>query len=253
MSILDAYDPAREAVLEPSHAAAPVEGFPETVVVTFQPSLTQAAANWPGTRVLGHLPVFFQIPIYAIDYQGKTFGLYQTLLGSAASAGMMEEVIARGSRRFILFGSCGSLTRDLPDGHLIVPTAARRDEGVSYHYLPPEEDYIALDTAPRTAQVLTELGVPFVEGRTWTTDALYRETRRNVARRQTEGCLCVDMECAACAAVCQFRGVEFYQFLYTEDNLGGDFWDPGLLGKLPQDAKEAYFRLALELARRVTP
>lgn len=62
MSILDAYDPAREAVLEPSHAAAPVEGFPETVVVTFQPSLTQAAAGWPGTRVLGHLPVFFRSP-----------------------------------------------------------------------------------------------------------------------------------------------------------------------------------------------
>lgn len=230
-----------------------MEGFPETVVVTFQPSLTQAAAGWPGTRVLGHLPVFFQIPIYAIDYQGKTFGLYQTLLGSASSAGMMEEVIARGARRFILFGSCGSLSRDLPGGHLIVPTAARRDEGVSYHYLPPEGDYIPLDTAPRTARVLMELGVPFVEGRTWTTDALYRETRRNVARRQAEGCLCVDMECAACAAVCQFRGVEFYQFLYTEDNLGGDFWDPGLLGKLPQDAKEAYFRLTLELARRVTP
>ena len=253
MSILDAYDPAREAVLEPSHAAAPVEGFPETVVVTFQPSLTQAAANWPGTRVLGHLPVFFQIPIYAIDYQGKTFGLYQTLLGGAASAGMMEEVIARGARRFVLFGSCGSLTRDLPDGHLIVPTAARRDEGVSYHYLPPEGDYIPLDTAPRTAQVLTRLGVPFVEGPTWTTDALYRETRRNVARLQAEGCLSVGKECAACAAVCRFRGVEFYQFLYTEDNLGGDFWDPGLLGKLPQDAKEAYFRLALELARQVTP
>ena len=99
MSILDAYDPAREAVLEPSHAAAPVEGFPETVVVTFQPSLTQAAAGWPGTRVLGHLPVFFQIPIYAINYQDKTFGLSQTLLGSSASDRMIEEVIARGFRR----------------------------------------------------------------------------------------------------------------------------------------------------------
>ena len=62
--------------------------------------------------------------------------------------------------------------------------------------------------------------------------------------------MCQQCENPACAAVCQFRGVEFYQFLYTEDNLGGDFWDPGLLGKLPQDAKEAYFRLTLELARR---
>lgn len=253
MSILDAYDPVREAILEPSHAAAPVEGFPETVVVTFQPSLTLAAADWPETRILGHLPVFFQIPIYAIAYGEKTFGLYQTLLGGAASAAMMEEVIARGARRFILFGSCGALSRDLPGGHLIVPTAAHRDEGVSYHYLPPDEEEIPLETASRTARALTELGVPFVQGKTWTTDALYRETRRNADRRRTEGCLCVDMECASCAAVCRFRDVEFYSFLYTEDNLGGDFWDPGLLGRLPQDAKEAYFRLALELARRVTP
>lgn len=251
MSLFDAYDPDHSAVLAPTDAAEPIEGFPETVVITFQPSLTETAADWPGAEVLCAIPVFFQIPVYRVSYQGKEIAVYQTLMGGAASAAMLEEVIARGGRRFVLFGSCGSLARDLPGGHLIVPTAAYRDEGVSYHYLPAGEDYVPLDTAERTARILAELKVPCVKGRTWTTDALYRETRRNMARRKAEGCLCVDMECASLAAVCRFRGVEFYQFLYTEDNLGGEHWDPGLLGKLPQDAKEAYFKLALELAVRV--
>ena len=251
MSRWESYDPALDAVLNPADVAAPIADFPETVVVTFQPSLADAVAAWPGSEVLCTIPVFFQIPVYRVRYGGQDLAVYQTLMGGAVSAAMLEEVAARGGRRFLLFGSCGSLTQDLPGGHLIVPTAACRDEGVSYHYLPPEEDYVPLDTAERTAQVLEELQVPHVKGRTWTTDALYRETRRNVARRKAEGCLCVDMECASLAAVCRFRGLEFYQFLYTEDNLGGDAWDPGLLGKQPQDAKEAYLKLALELAIRV--
>lgn len=250
MSLFDAYDPDRGAVLSPADAASPIEGFPETVVVTFQPTLIDTAAGWPGSEVLCAIPVFFQIPVYRVRYGGRDLAVYQTLMGGAVSAAMLEEVAARGGRRFILFGSCGSLTKDLPAGHLIVPTAACRDEGVSYHYLPAGEDYVPLETAARTAQVLAELKVPYVTGKTWTTDALYRETRRNVARRKAEGCLCVDMECASLAAVCRFRGLEFYQFLYTEDNLAGESWDSGLLGKLPQDAKEAYFKLALELAVR---
>ena len=58
------------------------------------------------------------------------------------------------------------------------------------------------------------------------------------------------MECAALAAVCRWRGAAFHQFLYTEDNLGGEAWEPGLLGKLPETALD-YFRVALEVAARL--
>ena len=250
MSLFDAYDPAPDAVLNQEDATRPIPGFPETVVITFQPSLMEAVAARPEAALLCRIPVFFQMPVYRLPAQGTELAVYQTLMGGAVSAAMLEEIIARGARKVVLFGSCGSLCRELPDGHLIVPTAAYRDEGVSYHYL-PAEDYISLPTALRTAEILRELGVPFALGRTWTTDALYRETRRNVARRKAEGCIAVDMECASLAAVCRFRGVAFHQFLYTEDNLDGAFWDPRLMGKLPQDAKEAYFRIALEIARRI--
>jgi purine-nucleoside phosphorylase len=68
-------------------------------------------------------------------------------------------------------------------------------------------------------------GVEYLLGKTWTTDAFYRETRARIARRQAEGCLTVEMEAAAFFAVAQFRGAVFGQLLYSGDDLSGDVWD----------------------------
>ncbi len=63
-------------------------------------------------------------------------------------------------------------------------------------------------------------------GKTWTTDAPYRETPDKMALRRSEGCLTVEMETAAFCAVAQFRDVTFGQILYGGDDLTGDQWDP---------------------------
>ncbi|WP_295620985.1 hypothetical protein [uncultured Intestinimonas sp.] len=65
MSILNSFDPDRGALLTPAHAAPPLPGFPETVVLTFRPGLSQRVSGRPGARVLCHIPVFFRIPVYA--------------------------------------------------------------------------------------------------------------------------------------------------------------------------------------------
>ena len=72
---------------------------------------------------------------------------------------------------------------------------------------------------------LRAAGVRFVTGRTWTTDAPYRETRARVERRVAEGCLTVDMEAAALLAVARYRKVRFAQLLYAGDSLAGPDWD----------------------------
>ena len=71
-----------------------------------------------------------------------------------------------------------ALVPELVLGHVIVPTSAVRDEGTSYHYLAPAREVTAEPTAVAAAtSVLSERGVPFVASKTWTTDAIYRETR----------------------------------------------------------------------------
>ena len=219
-------------------------------MLTFQPSLAAWAAGQPGAETLCRIPVFFQIPVLRLPWKGRDLALYQTLMGGAVSVAMAEEVIARGARRLVLFGSCGALAGDLPPGALIVPTQACRDEGDQLPLPAPRRTMWTCPPPPGSAGCWRTWASPHRAGRVWTTDALYRETRRNVDRRRGEGCLGVDMECASLAALCAARGTELLAFLYTEDSLGGESWDPGLLGKLPQDAKEAYLRIALEVALR---
>jgi uridine phosphorylase len=72
--------------------------------------------------------------------------------------------------------------------------------------------------------LLTERSVPFVKGKTWTTDGIYRETRARAARRREEGCLVVEMEAAALFAVARFRKVPLVYLLYAGDSLAGQEW-----------------------------
>ncbi len=66
---------------------------------------------------------------------------------------------------------------------------------------------------------------PYLIGKTWTTDGIYRETPAKIAQRKAEGCITVEMEAAAFFAVAQFRGVTFAQILYGGDDVSGDVWD----------------------------
>ena len=89
-------------------------------------------------------------------------------------------------------------------------------------------------------------------GTTWTTDAFYRETRGKIAKRKEMGAICVEMECSATQALCDFRGVEFFQFLYAGDNLDHSSWDPrSLSGTSRLEDKEKIALLALELAVKI--
>ena len=107
-----------------------------------------------------------------------------------------------------------------------MPSSAVRDEGTSYHYLPPGREVAATpDVVAVLESVLTENRVEYLVAKTWTTDAFYRETPAKVARRRAEGCLTVEMEAAAFFAVARFRGVAFGQLLYGGDDVSGNAWD----------------------------
>jgi uridine phosphorylase len=253
MSIVSTFDNATEAVLNPTNITEPVDGFPETVIVTFGQRMLDLLRRESESEIVSGLYAGFDIPIYQTEYRGQKIAFYLTTLGGPAVVALLEEVIAKGGRKFLLFGSCGSLDKDMTDGHIVVPTAAFRDEGTSYHYAPAEiGDFIEVKTATRLLGIVPELNVPALAGKTWTTDAFYRETRRNLALRKQAGCITVEMECASVMALADFRGVDIYQFLYTADNLGGAQWEPRIMGNMPDDARVAYVRIALEVATRLS-
>lgn len=147
-------------------------------------------------------------------------------VGAPLAAGMLEELIARGCRKFIACGGAGSLTAGAEVGGLVVVTAAVRDEGTSYHYLPPSREIEAPAAGVEALlRVVERNGVPHRAGKSWTTDGIYRETPTRIARRRDEGCLTVEMEASALLAVARFRKVVLGQLLYCGDDVSGSQWD----------------------------
>jgi uridine phosphorylase len=152
--------------------------------------------------------------------------LFHPGVGAPLAAAMLDEVIADGCRKFIACGGAGVLVPDVVVGHIIVPTSAVRDEGTSYHYLPPSREVAAHpDAIDAILAAMRRDDVPHLIGKTWTTDAIYRETPAKIAARRAEGCLCVEMEASAFFAVAQFRGAMFSQLLYGGDDLSSEAWD----------------------------
>jgi purine-nucleoside phosphorylase len=253
MSIIDAFDDVSDEVIRASQVVAPIEGFPETVIVTYsRVKFDTLLERYPSEHIATLNTACAPVRISRVDHEGGPYAAYLSLIGGPAASGIMEEVIGYGGRRFLFFGSCGVLDREILSGHIAVPTAAYRDEGTSYHYLAPSP-YIEIPTAERLAGILDEIGVPYHTTRAWTTDAIYRETRGNMEKRRAEGCRVVEMECASTAAVARFRGVEFYQYLYGADSLDGDEWDPrDLLESHDDEAGGAIVDLALRIAERLT-
>ncbi|MHB1153776.1 MAG: nucleoside phosphorylase [Eubacteriales bacterium] len=160
-----------------------------------------------------------RFPIYKTEYKGAELCLVQAVVGSASIAMMTDFLIGHGVQKLIACGGCGVLD-DIPAGDVIIPTSALRDEGASYHYLPPAREII-LDKGPIEAikEALKHHAVPYIECKTWTTDAFYRETPGMVLYRKSEGCQVVEMECATMAVVSRFRNTEFGQLLYSGDIL----------------------------------
>ena len=252
MSIIHAYDPERTAVINPEDCISRHPKL-DACIVNFSHKIMSALLEDGLLELRDPAAVQYvscDCPMYV--FRGTNIGVIQTQVGAPFTAGLMEDIgCGYDCRHFILFGSCGGLDNQLTAGKLIVPTHAYRDEGLSYHYF-PAADYMEVPNHSVVAAVLDSLQIPYVKGRSWTTDAFMRETRRNMAARKAEGCIAVEMELAACQAVCSYRGYQLYNFLYTADNLDHSDWDVGILGSISLDERLKHFYIALEIAKYVT-
>ncbi len=142
---------------------------------------------------------------------------YMSPIGSAIAGTIIDEVrCLTGAAKFIFFGSCGILDEEKCRNKIIIPTEAYRDEGFSYH-LVPKSDYIKIQKSEKLSGILKDLN--YICGKTWTTDAFYRETINSKNARKADGCICVEMECAGLQALCNFRNLELYQFFFAGDLL----------------------------------
>ena len=246
----DTFDPHSPPVitLEMIHGAQ--KHMISTCIITFSHVLYDAVMASFSCRKIAEIPACNgNTPIYAIPYQRKEIGIFLSPIGATAVGTFISEVNwLTGAERFVMFGSAGCLNQEATRGKLVVPTEAYRDEGMSYHYA-PAAPYIEVSNAPQVAALLEAFQVPYITGRVWTTDAIYRETRDKVVARKAEGCLAVDMELAGAQAVCSFHGFQLYCFLMTGDVLDLPEWDVAELGAANHSLDN--LKLALKIAAAI--
>lgn len=165
-------------------------------------------------------------------------------LGGAASVNLMEELMYVGIKEFVGVGSCGAIVPVNFD-EFLVPTKAIRDEGSSYHYLPPSR-YV--ETSPKLSKKLTQVlqthSEKYKEAIVWTTDAIYRETPKRIEARIADGAIAVEMEVASLSAVAKAKGIEYASLLYYSDYNNGAFWNTRIYDKY--FLREKIVRYAIE-------
>lgn len=222
--ITDSFDTFSKAKINPVYKEGRFEC--DACIITFSHIIEKYVINKYNAELIGiSKMVSGDCKIYSIQYNGKTFAFYKTLVGAPASIGMLEdatEII--NTKKIVVFGGSGCLDKDIAHGKIMVPTDAYRDEGTSYHYA-KASDYIEIKNFRIVDAFMKKEKLPHVLGKTWTTDAFYRETGNNIRKRKMDGCISVEMECSAFQAMCNFRELQLYYFLTSGDLLDAPEWD----------------------------
>ena len=171
-----------------------------------------------------------------------------SFIGAPYAVMLLENLIAWGARQIIFIGWCGAISDQVNIGDVILPTSIYIDEGTSRHYgagnnLPLQ---LTFPLVPKVRQALNTKKEDYHEGPVWTTDAVYRETRGEVAVHQQNGILAVEMEFSALASVARFREVDLAGLLVVSDELSSMSWRPGFKQQQFIQSRQSVCRLVKE-------
>lgn len=171
----------------------------------------------------------YHTEMLSFNLAGERVGVVGCAVGASFAVLAAEQMFASGCRLLVSITSAGRIAADLPStAFFMLIDRALRDEGTSYHYLPPTEPFAHadLDLAERAAKSLIASGLLIFRGAVWTTDAPYRETAEAIAAAADHGVLAVEMEAAALYAFAEARKVSVLCLAHVTNQMAqieGDF------------------------------
>ena len=225
LPLLEDEDLTGEAVIEPSRLIRPVDAPTVAVACFFRDVVEELSSRADARPVCRLHSEMGPASLWEIEHRGVRLGVFHPGVGAPLAGAMLEQVIARGVRGVIACGGAGALVPELVMGHAVILTGAVRDEGTSFHYLPAGR-VVSADPGPAQslADALSAASVETTHGLSWSTDAIYRETRARVSRRVEEGCLVVEMEASALMAIARYRSIPFGEVVMAGDSLADREW-----------------------------
>jgi len=171
--------------------------------------------------------VCYHTDLFVFDEGGLTMGVVGCAVGASFAVLVAEELFASGCKLVISITSSGQITPMAAPPYFILIDRALRDEGTSYHYLPPARWSEAPGQLVNALQgAFDDIGVNVLRGATWTTDAPFRETPEAIQAMAEQQILAVEMEAAALYALARARNVPVVCFAHVTNRMGqveGDF------------------------------
>jgi uridine phosphorylase len=169
----------------------------------------------------------YHTDLHRVTEAGVELGIVGCAVGAPFAVLIAEQLFASGCGLLISMTSAGRLAELRSPPYFILIDRALRDEGTSYHYLPPGE-FSAADEKLLGAVTgaFAHLRVPVERGATWTTDAPFRETPEAIAAMTAKGLLAVEMEAAALYAFSAARRKPVLCFAHVTNQMAlveGDF------------------------------
>src|SRR5882724_5748948 len=103
----------------------------------------------------------YHTDLYAFEVDGHEVGILGCVVGAAFAVLVAEELFASGCRFLMSITSSGQILPVQAPPYFVVIDRALRDEGTSYHYLPPS-DYseAAAHLTQLAREALTGAGIP---------------------------------------------------------------------------------------------
>jgi len=187
--------------------------------------------------------------LYVFEHDDLTMGVIGCVVGAPFAVLVAEELFASGCRLLVSVTSAGQLLAAQEPPYFVLIESALRDEGTSYHYLPPGQWSTAPETLlQRLDGEFADVGVDVLRGTSWTTDAPFRETQAAINAMRDRGLLAVEMEAAALYALAHARDLPVICFAHVTNRMGtidGDF------EKGEEDGVAATLQVVASTARRL--
>ncbi len=159
--------------------------------------------------------------------EGAEFGFIGRAVGAPFAVLVAEELFASGCKLLISITSAGQLVEVGQPPYVVLIERALRDEGTSYHYLPPSSfSFLARALRDMLYHRWDQARLPLYAGASWTTDAPFRETEGMIAFGREQGLLAIEMEAAALYALASVKHYDIVCFAHVTNQMAqaeGDF------------------------------
>ncbi|PIQ88145.1 MAG: hypothetical protein COV73_00360 [Candidatus Omnitrophica bacterium CG11_big_fil_rev_8_21_14_0_20_43_6] len=193
---------------------------------------------------------FMEYTMYTGNFEGiKVTGINGGRFSTDTSI-TTEVMCNAGIQNIIRVGTCGSLDENIKIGDLFVVDEVIRGDGVTPYYV---DKNFKTQSDKKLSDLLFEIGqgmgLTIHRGKSWTTDALLRETREIVEAKRKEGAHAVDMVSSTLLTICQTYNIKACSILAVSDNvITGEL---GFMNPLYYMAESNLIKIALELVKKL--